>query len=243
MGFMANIKAQKAYNLHGKGDLEGAKKLYEEAIEGGLDQPKFLISYAILLFRSEEYEACQGILRKAEKANGITADQKTQVFTTYAACQSKLGMIDKGINLLEKQHAHSPCGQLYQVLGYLYVEKYDRRSGDPEDMDAWNEGAEKAEKFILESIDYDDEDSICLDNMGQFLYRCRLDREKAKEWFEKAIAIKESQIDTLYFLSRYDLEEGNKDKAKERLSAALEGRFSPLNFANRKMVEDELNAL
>ena len=31
MGFMATIKAQQAMRAHGKGDLEQAKKLYEEA--------------------------------------------------------------------------------------------------------------------------------------------------------------------------------------------------------------------
>ena len=36
MGFMATIKAQQAMRAHGKGDLEQAKKLYEEAIDKGL---------------------------------------------------------------------------------------------------------------------------------------------------------------------------------------------------------------
>ena len=99
---------------------------------------------------------------------------------------------------------------------------------------------EKAEAFIQASVDYDDEDPICLDNVGQFLYRVRGDRAGAKPWFEKALAIKDSQIDTLYFLSRYDEEEGNQQAALEKLEKAVLGRFSPLNYCNKETVEKEI---
>ena len=79
--------------------------------------------------------------------------------------------------------------------------------------------------------------------MGQFLYRVKGDKAGAKKWFEKAIALKDSQIDTLWFLSRYDAEAGNTAAAVEKLSKALEGRFSPLNFCTRQDVEQELARL
>ena len=56
--------------------------------------------------------------------------------------------------------------------------------------------------FIQESVDYDDEDPVCLDNLGQAYYRVTGEKDKAKEWFEKAHAEKDSQIDTLWFLAR-----------------------------------------
>ena len=91
--------------------------------------------------------------------------------------------------------------------------------------------------------DYDDEDSIVLDNLGQTYYRLLNDKEKAKEYFEKAIEIKPGQIDTLYFLAQYDLEAGDKEAAKEKLEKAMEGRFSPLNHATKEMVQELLNKL
>ena len=51
MGFMATIKAQQAMRAHGKGDLEQAKKLYEEAIDKGLMSARPMLGYAILLIR------------------------------------------------------------------------------------------------------------------------------------------------------------------------------------------------
>lgn len=276
---MATWKAQKAYSLHSKGQTEEAKKLYEEAIQAGLDAPRFLLSYSVLLIRSGEYEKARELLRKTEKAPGITEEQKTQLFTNYAACQYRLGSLDKAVDLLEKRHKRFPCGMIYQTLGYLYVEKFDPAHAP--DFDAQDaemqaryeqavqeareeaeEGEEielpekpvptrqafadhkaRAEAFLLEAVDYDDEDSICLDNLAQWYYRVTCDHEKALPYFEKALENKENQIDTLYFLSRYDLERGDTAKALERLETARGGRFSPLNYADKETIEREIQRL
>ena len=107
----------------------------------------------------------------------------------------------------------------------------------------WDAGIEKAEEFIRKSVEYDDEDAVSLDNLAEFLYRVKGDKAAAKEWFDKAIAAKENQIDTLYFLSRYDLEAGNKEAALEKLEKAAEGRFSPLNYCSPEMVQAEIEQL
>ena len=79
--------------------------------------------------------------------------------------------------------------------------------------------------------------------MGQFLYRVMGDTQGAKEWFEKAHEEKPNQVDSLWFLSRYDLETGDKAAAIEKLETALEGRMSPLNYANKELIEAELARL
>ena len=109
--------------------------------------------------------------------------------------------------------------------------------------EAWEAGVKKTEEFISKSLEYDDKDAICLDNMGQFVYRVQGDRKGAKEWFEKAIAIKPNQIDTLFFLSRYDEEAGDREAALKKLEKASEGRFSPLNYCSRETVLKEIDRL
>ncbi len=120
-------------------------------------------------------------------------------------------------------------------------------TGEPEKSlspeEAWQAGVEKAEEFLRKAVEYDEEDSICLDNMAQFLYRVREDRAAARPWFEKALAIKDTQIDTLYFLSRYDEEEGKTREALTKLEKAAAGRFSPLNYCDRKTVEKDIERL
>lgn len=276
MGFMATIKAQQAMRAHGKGDLEQAKKLYEEAIDKGLMSARPMLGYAILLIREGSYDKAMPLLIKAQKCPDLTPDQKSQLFVDYAACLMKKGELDKAIHLLEKQHNRAPIGLTYQTLGYMYVEKYsgakpvaeatpEQPAEAPEmpdteasaeaaeeqpkvktqeDIDReWQEGIDKMFAFIQESVDYDDEDPVCLDNLGQAYYRVTGEKDKAKEWFDKAHAEKDSQIDTLWFLSRYDLEAGDKAAAIAKLEKALEGRFSPLNFCTKEMVQEEIERL
>lgn len=279
MGFMATIKAQQAMRAHGKGDLEQAKKLYEEAIDKGLMSARPMLGYAILLIREGSYDKAMPLLIKAQKCPDLTPDQKSQLFVDYAACLMKKGELDKAIHLLEKQHNRAPIGLTYQTLGYMYVEKYSGakpvaeaapekaaealempeapeteasaeaaeeqpKAKMQEDIDReWQEGIDKMFAFIQESVDYDDEDPVCLDNLGQAYYRVTGEKDKAKEWFEKAHAEKDSQIDTLWFLSRYDLEAGDKAAAIAKLEKALDGRFSPLNFCTKDMVREEVERL
>ena len=284
MGFMTSFKANKAYRLQQKGQKEEALKLYEEAFAEGLNEPRYVLAYAMIIIRNGEYQKAKDFLVKHQKAPGMTQDQRITLFVDYAACCFRLGNIDKGISTLEQQFRKTETGLLYQTLGYLYVEKYDAANKpafdepveEPEPaeeqpaeageetgaeeaegaeqaeaseekalspQEAWDEGVEKAEEFIRKSLEYDEEDAICLDNMGQFVYRVKGDREAAKEWFDKAIAIKDTQIDTLYFLSRYDEEDGNREAALEKLEKAAEGRFSPLNYCGRETILKEIERL
>ena len=272
MGFLTAMKANKAYRLQQKGQREEARKLYEEAYAEGLDDPRYNLAYALLITRAGEYQKAKEFLVKHQKTPGMTQDQRITLLVDYAACCFRLGDVDKGINTLEQQFRKTETGLLYQTLGYLYIEKYDAANRPdfaetPEEPDAaegqaegeaeaagtegdtlspreaWEQGVEKAAEFIQKSVEYDDEDPICLDNMGQFLYRVREDRAGAKAWFEKAYAIKDSQIDTLYFLSRYDEEAGDRGGALEKLEKAAAGRFSPLNYCNRETIGKEIARL
>ena len=274
MGFMASLKANQALRAHTKGEIEKAKKLYHEAVdEGGVLDARVMLGYALLLIREGSYEQAMELLVKAQKAPGITPDQKSQIFVDYAACCAKTGKLDKGVKLLEKQHARLAVGLTYQTLGYLYVEQLSRGKpvadestvvmvpgpnefSDPVPGEGltveekqqildeqWDAQMAKAIKLLDDALEYDDEDAICMDNKGQFLYRVMGDKAAAKEWFDKAHEEKPRQIDTLWFLSRYDLDNGDKEAAIEKLETALEGRFFPLNYMDRASVQAELDRL
>ena len=273
MGFMASIKATMAMRAHTKGDLTKAKALYREAMDKGLMEARPMLAYSLLLIREGSYEEAMALLLKTQKAPDLTPDRKTQLFVDYAACCAKTGQIDKGVKLLERQHERTPIGISYQTLGYLYVEQLDagkpvadedtvvmvpgpHEFSDPvpgegltvEEKQAildeqWAAQIEKARKLLEDALEYDDEDPVCLDNKGQFLYRVMGDKAAAKEWFDKAHEEKPGQIDSLWFLSRYDLDNGNKAAAIEKLETALEGRFSPLNYADKAMIEAEIARL
>ena len=227
MGIMSTLKARQASIKYSRGDVEGAMKLFQQAYEGGLKDAKVLLPYSVLLIRAGRYQEARDMLVKIQKYP-MPEPSKRQLFVNYASCVYKMGEVEKGIELLERQHHKQPSGIVYQTLGYLLVEAGDY---------------DKALAFNLEALEYDDEDPIVLDNMGQTYYRLGNDKEKAKEYFDKAIELKPGQIDTLYFLALYDLDAGNKDAAKEKLQTALDGRFSPLNYATREKVEELMNSI
>lgn len=231
MGLLDAFKVRKAITLHNKGDLAGAKAAYESLYAAQVMDAAYLLPYTVLLLREggqEEAQLVKDILKKVEKLPGLSQTQKTEIHVNYACAQFKLGRLPEAIQLLEASHKHFPCGTTYQTLGYLYVEAGDAEKGLP-----FNEAA----------LEYDDEDPIVLDNLGQLYYRVLKDPEKALPYFEKAIELKEGQIDTLYFLSRYDLEKGDTAAAREKLEKALNGRFSPLNYAKKDMLLRELDQL
>ena len=289
MGVMALMKARKAATLQSKGDVQGAMALYEEALNKGLTDMRMILAYTVLLIRNGQYQKAKDLLVSKQKLP-MSAEQKATLFMNYAVCCFKLGDIDRGIDLMEKQHLHQPMGMIYQTLGYFYVEKYDAankatllpqlrekaeqeaaeaaeraariaRAAETEDgeeapaapaeepvpvrsaEEIWQAQVEEALAFLQGAVEYDDSDPIVLDNLGEFYYRVLQDKEQARPWFDKALEEKEGQIDTLWFLSRYDLEKGDKAKAIARLEKALEGRFSPLNYASKDKVEKEIARL
>ena len=228
MNIIASIKARLAANMLAKGRSAEARKLYEEAVDAGLSDPRYLLSYSVLLIREGEFQKAREILVKNQKNPMLSDESRRQLFVNYAVCVYKMGELQKGLDLLERQHEKEPAGLIYQTLGYLYVE-----AGD----------LEKAKAFNQKALEYDDEDAIVLDNLAQTYYRLAHDKTKAKGYFLRALELKPGQIDTLYFLAQYDLEAGNKEAAKEKLTKALEGRFSPLNFATRDKIQSVLNTL
>ena len=264
------MKAGRAYREQKKGNRAEAIRLYEECFAEGLNDPRYVLAYAVLIIRDGQYQKAREFLVKHQKAPGMTPDQRTTLIVDYAACCFRMGETDKAVRKLEELYRKNPNGLIYQTLGYLYVEQYDARKkaaflaretelqeqGDPEPQvsaetredsepmtleDRWEAGKQKALQFNTEAVDYDDEDSVCLDNLGQTWYRVMEDPEKAKPWFDRAHAQKPEQIDTLYFLSRYDLEKGDRAAAAEKLEKALEGNFSPLNYCTRDEIQAELN--
>lgn len=231
MGFMDAIKARKALMAHQKGRADEAFQTYEALYAGGYYAAAYMLPYSVLLLRKggeENYLKVKEVLKKAEKAPDLDESRRKQLLMNYAVAQYKLGEMEKAIQLLERTHQKGPNGLIYGALGFLYIQ-----AGD----------AEKALAFNREALEYDDEDPVALDNLGQTYYRLLNDKKTARGYFNKALEYKSNQIDTLYFLSRYDLEEGKKADALEKLETAVEGRFSPLNYVTKEQLEEEIARL
>ncbi|MCR4876989.1 MAG: hypothetical protein K5922_07445 [Clostridiales bacterium] len=272
MGFGTVFKANRAYRAQRNGESAEAIRLYEECFAEGLSDARYVLAYALLIIRDGQYQKAKDFLVRHQKAPGMTADQRTSLIVDYAACCFRLGDLDKAVRKMEELYRKGANGLIYQTLGYLYVEQFDAgrkaaflareteaqeqqdpalamlEAADGEEQprtleEKWEAGRQKTLKFNQDAVDYDDEDPVCLDNLGQAWYRVMNDRAEARQWFEKAHEIKPEQIDTLYFLSRYDLESGDRAAALSKLEKAAAGKFSPLNYCSREQIESEISAL
>jgi tetratricopeptide (TPR) repeat protein len=228
MGFMTTFKANRAYRAHAAGNLEAAKAGYAAAFAEGLNNPKLLLAYAMLLLRAGDYERAAEVLRKADKAPGVLPDQKNQIIAHYAIAIWKLGRLDKAVELLQALFRKGKTGFLYGALGFLLIEQGD---------------AEAALAFNREAVAYDDEDPVCLDNLAQTYDRLLNDKESARPYFERALKFKPGAIDSNYFLAQYDVEEGKPADAVAKLEVAVAGRFSPMNYATPAQIQAQLDAL
>ncbi|MDR0395694.1 MAG: tetratricopeptide repeat protein [Oscillospiraceae bacterium] len=223
--FGGNAAGQKALLAHQRGNFDQAAELYDEAFKKGCKRAAVRIGYAVLLLRLNRAAESVEQLRLAEKSPDATKEQKTQIVTHYAVAQYKLGNLPRALELLRELFNKHKTGLLYGTLGYLLVE-----SGDYEAALAFNK----------EAVDYDEDDPICLDNLAQTYYRLGGDKQAAEPLFRRALEEKPESIDTLYFLSQYDMDRGDKASAREKLEKARSGRFSPLNYATPEMVDQAL---
>ena len=227
MSFMGNMAGNKALSAHSKGDYRTALKLYEEAYEKGMDKPRLLRGYSVLLIRTSQFDKALEVLKRMEKMP-MDAKEKTDLHINYAIILWQKGHLDRAMEILSDEFRRAKNGTLYSIIGYLKIEQGN---------------AEEALRFNREALEYDDEDAVFLDNMGQTYYRLLGDKETAKTYFDKAIAIKPGAIDTNYFLALYDIEDGNKEAARNKLGIARRGFFSPLNYAQPDMIDDKLREL
>lgn len=228
MSFMGNMLGNKALAAHGKGDHKKALEIYEEAYAKGMDKFRLLRGYCVLLIRTSQFDKALDVLKKLDKMTGVSPKDKADIRVNYAIILWKKGHLDRAMQILEDEFKHTKNGTMYSIIGYLKIELGD---------------AEEALRFNQEALDYDEEDAVFQDNMGQTYYRLVGDKEKAKPYFEKAITLKPSAIDTNYFLSLYDMENGDTDSARRRLQTARKGFFSPLNYAQIDIIDEMLAQL
>ena len=226
-----SFKIRSALFHHQKGEVDKAKEEYAQLYNRGYIRASYMLPWSIILLREggeANYKKAKEILAKAQKAPDMDASRRTDLLMNFAVADFKLGNIEKGLELLERAHQNNPNGNTYGALGYMYI-----AAGM----------TDKALEFKTVALEYDDEDPVILDNLGQIYYRLLDDKEKALAFFEKAHELKPGQIDTLWFLSRYDLEKGDTEEAIEKLEKAMEGRFSPLNYMTADEITKEIERL
>ena len=202
-----------------------ALKAYETAMEKGCTTVRTLMAYGVLLMRSGQFEKAQSVMLKTQKLKGLTADDTRRLGMNYAVCQWKLDHLDDAIARLKRIYQDGKNSTLYGSLGYMLIEKAIQ-TGDFSEARAFND----------EAYEYDPDDAVTLDNMGQLAY-VQGDIEGAKAYFLHAHEVKPTQADTLYYLAKIAHEQGNSDTARDYINRCLKLNPSALSTTSKEQAQ------
>lgn len=245
MNIMAEFLGRKAYNIHLKGNALLEKKIfkeaeakhaealqaYEKAVEAGDENPRHMMAYGVLLMRTRQYEKAKAMMLKVDKKPGLARDIKKQLRLNYAVCVWKMGQLDRAIELMKQASADGSNSMIYGSLGYMLIEKA-RETGD----------FTEAEEFNQKAYEYDEDDAVVLDNMGQ-LNLAMGKREEALDFFKRAHERKPTQVDTLYYLAKLYAEDGETAAAAKMLERALSQTYSALCTTTRDQAQALLDEI
>lgn len=227
MGLIGNFYGLLGYFNHTRGMNDKAMSWYKKAEKNDVTSPSFQMAYGVLLLRSGYFEEAKRIFEKMLVFYPKNENVKINAKINLALVYWKLGELDTAIERMQELHNKLKNSNTYGTLGYFLVEKGDY---------------EEALKFNMDALDYDDTDSVVLDNIGQIYYR-QGDIDKAFTYFQKAHEQKEDQVVTLYYLAEIYKQRGELDKARELLESALKCNISALSIVSRETVELKLKEL
>lgn len=227
-------KVQEARKKH-----DEALKLYAEAFEGGLDRVGMLMSYGILLMRDGQYERARDAFLRVHYKAGLTKDERFELRINYSVCLWRLGKLQEAITTIKRAAEDGKTTTIYTTLG-LFLALEAAETGDFAEAIAFNQ----------EALEYDDEDAAILDNLGLlFMEMCEAaqkagdspaaaeQRRLAYDYLTRAHKRRPRQVTTLYYLAKLLHEDGQNERAREFLDAALAGNFSAICPVSREMAE------
>lgn len=205
-----------------------AMKFYEKAVKMKTYNIKALYNYSLDMLHQSRPEKALPVLERAEKLNTKPLFEKL-IPLAISSCYWLLGDIDKGIEILEElceKYSYINCATLV-TLGYLYMLKGN-----------YEKAEELTRQALKENINY----ASAYDNLGQIHY-FRHDYVKAKEYFIKAIDLKDTTVESLYYLALIRKSEGKIDEARELLEKASGCYISGLNTITAENIQNALNNL
>ncbi len=235
-----NPQALYAYLIHARGNLKKARTLYDRAFAAGCDRARFYAACGVLLLRNNEFENAKNFLaeslawfesdkRFAPPKKGqnkrYTKSDRANIRVNLALAYWKNGDIDHAVQMLDEVYAFYKNASFYGSYGYLLIAQGDK-TGD----------YTRAEEINAEALDYEADDAVIQDNMGQLRYR-QGRFEEARVFFQRAHELRADQIDSIAYLAFIAHELGEDDKARELADKALSMEFKPLGTVPRETVE------
>ncbi len=215
-----NLFASLANAAHLKGDQALSLKWLEKAYKVNTTHHQVAITYGYNLLKYGDLNDAEKVLEKLRTSSTSQA-QRTSIDMNLALVRWKQNRLDEAISMLEEINERMKTSVLYGSLGCLYVEKGD---------------LERALAYNLEAYDYNDTNTVILDNLG-LNYIQMNEWTKAEDIYKKLIPLKPKFPEAYYHLGLIQMNNNELTLAHESFVEALRHPFTHLSTESKELIE------
>ena len=169
MSIFENLSLIKANSAFIKNNFTLAIDIYDKQYRKRNTSLSFKIKYASTAIYCNKCELCKEILDDIDYDSLNNANLKIAFKDTEGKYEWKMGNIEKAISIFKALHHNNKSLDVYGTLGYLLI---------------INKSYEEALDYNLEAYDYDNDNNIILDNLGESYYFLK-DYDKSYEIYNK----------------------------------------------------------
>lgn len=209
-----------------KGCIDEAKAWYSKAYNCKSANPRTMVSYGYLELKMGNIDRAEEVFKSVINSN-INEDDKMFARSNMALAMWKRGDLDGAIKELEEIIETYKTSVVYGTLGYLLIEKGD---------------LEKAMAFNLEAYEYNNDNTVILDNIGNCYYLLG-QYDKAKEIHEKLIAKNPAFPEAWYNYGRILRKTDGPEKALDAVKKALDYKLTFLSTITKEDIEKEIESI
>jgi len=212
---------------HIKGKHAKSAKWYLRAHRSNQKDVLIANDAAYTSLRLGDLENARKILETIDMS-ALTGEAKVKANNNLSILYWKSGDLPRAIAALENLYAQNEKStSLYGNLTYYYI-----LSGD----------LDKALPLARESVDYNANDIVIIENMGRILHLLgRLD--EARQFYEKLAAIEPTYPEAWYHLALYFEDCNQKEKALSAIKKGLLCNFSFLSNVTKEQFDAKLKTL
>lgn len=211
---------------YSKGDIDKAIMWFERIYKLKNPPVRPCVSYAYIVLKKGDTNKAEQILQELLKNNSSSPDAP-YIKSIIALVLWKKGKIDEAVSLLENVIKSYVTTSVYESLGYMLIEQGD---------------LQKALKLNLEAYEYNSDDKVIQDNLGQTYYLLG-EYDKANEIYEKLLKSSPAFPEAYYNYGLLLDKLGNKEKAVEMMKKALGLKFSSLSTVSKEKIEADLTRI
>jgi tetratricopeptide (TPR) repeat protein len=222
----AALYSLRGNKFYASGDMDTACAWYRRALASKNCKPRTRISFGYLLLKMGRLEESDSIFREVGKLKLNEAD-KSQYKMSYALVKWKSGKLEEAIEMLQEVYDSYKCTTVYESLGYLLLLKGD---------------LEKALEFNLEAHDYNGDDNVIADNLGETYYYMG-NYEKSLEVYERLIPKNPNFPEPYYHYGLLLAKKDKKDTAISMFEKALTFKQSFLSNLSHNKIELEISKI